>query len=98
MSLDPDMPRQVAQARDDIEALYELQTVTNEKLDTLGEHQRYLADRINAVGLTLGERINAVGLTLGERINAVGLTLGERVDGVERALGERVDGAERALG
>ena len=55
MTVDPDIPRRVAQARHDIEDLYALQTTANDVLNTLQPEplavRRVLADPPRRVGM-----------------------------------------------
>jgi hypothetical protein len=53
VTVDPDIPRRVAQARHDIDDLYALQTTANNALTTLTGQQRRLANRIDEVQQTL---------------------------------------------
>jgi chromosome segregation ATPase len=53
MTVDPDIPRRVAQVRHDIEDLYDLQTAANDSLNKInGRHQR-LVSRVEEVQQTL---------------------------------------------
>ena len=53
MTVDPDIPRRVAQVRHDIEDLYALQTTANDALNTLQGQQRRLTNRVEDVQQTL---------------------------------------------
>jgi septal ring factor EnvC (AmiA/AmiB activator) len=53
VTVDPDIPRRVAQARHDIDDLYALQTTANNALSTLQGQQRRLANRVDEVQQTL---------------------------------------------
>lgn len=53
MTVDPDIPRRVAQVRHDIEDLYALQTTANDVLNTLQGQQRRLTNRVEDVQQTL---------------------------------------------
>ena len=53
MTVDPDIPRRVAQVRHDIDDLYALQTTANNALNTLTGQQRRLANRVDEVQQTL---------------------------------------------
>jgi hypothetical protein len=53
VTVDPDIPRRVAQVRHDIEDLYALQTTANDALNTLNGQQRRLASRVEEVQQTL---------------------------------------------
>jgi archaellum component FlaC len=53
MTVDPDIPRRVAQVRHDFEDLYDLQTAANDSLNKInGRHQR-LVSRVEEVQQTL---------------------------------------------
>lgn len=53
MSVDPDIPRRVAQVRHDIEDLYDLQTSANNSLTKLNGRQHRLETRVEEVQQTL---------------------------------------------
>jgi len=53
VTVDPDIPRRVAQVRHDIEDLYALQTAANDSLNTVNGQQRRLASRVEEVQQTL---------------------------------------------
>jgi len=53
VTVDPDIPRRVAQVRHDIEDLYALQTTANDALNTLNGQQRRLTNRVDEVQQTL---------------------------------------------
>jgi septal ring factor EnvC (AmiA/AmiB activator) len=53
VTVDPDIPRRVAQVRHDIEDLYDLQTSANDSLTKLNGRQHRLENRVGEVQQTL---------------------------------------------
>jgi predicted nucleic acid-binding Zn-ribbon protein len=53
VTVDPDIPRRVAQVRHDIEDLYELQTAANDSLTKLNGRSLRLGNRVDEIQQTL---------------------------------------------
>ncbi|MBA2323810.1 MAG: hypothetical protein M3Z25_04005 [Actinomycetota bacterium] len=53
MTVDPDIPRRVAQVRHDVEDLYQLQASANATLSKIGGSQLRLTNRVDEVQQTL---------------------------------------------
>ena len=83
MTVDPDIPRRVAQVRHDIEDLYELQSSANATLTKIGGSQLRLTNRVDEVQQTLdlhGGRL--------DRIEDNQRRQSQQLDGLAEQLGE----------
>lgn len=100
MSAEADIPRRVAQARHDIEDIYELSAATNEAVSRLAGGQRRLAERVEDMQQTLDVHSGRLGRleenqrAHGERLDSMGGRLDSvdgRLDTMSGQLGEVLD-------
>ena len=102
MTADPDVPRRMAQARHDIDELYELQAAANQSLVRLAGGQRRLTERVEEVQQTLDLHSGRLGrLEEGQRAHTEALDgIHGRLDGVDGRLDGidgRLDGVDGRL-